>query len=175
LKTRLFYLATAGFFVASLAAAPVSAQTGGGNGNGNNNAGPNGANASCTQTTSGAGGTATGGPQTNRSGSAQTLVGVIDALIGLNDTLNNTQLVANALNSSNVQVVCLNDVLNQNDISLLSDVLSGNQVLNNSLNDSLNNLAQNLLQNADVSALNNVQVVTVNLGGSSPQVFLLRR
>jgi hypothetical protein len=69
----------------------------------------------------------------------------------------------------------LNDVLNQNDVSILNDVLSGDNVLNNSLNNSLNNLAQNALQNADISLLNNVQVVTVDLGGSQPQIVLLRR
>ena len=67
--------------------------------------------------------------------------------------------------------MCLNDVLNQNDVNLLNDVLSGENVLNNSLN----NLAQNALQNADVALLNDVQVVTVDLGGGSPQLFVLRR
>jgi len=165
---RLPYLLGGALFAASLTALPVSAQTAGSNGNGNNNNGTNSANTSCTQSTGGAGGSATG-TQANRSNSQQTLVGVIDALINVQSV--DPNVVANALNSSNVQVVCLNDLLNQNDISILNDVLSGDNVLNNSLN----NLAQNALQNANVALLNNVQVVTVDLGGGSPQVFLLRR
>ena len=169
---RLWLTFGAALFAASLAAVPASAQTGGGNGNGNNNNGSNSANSSCTQSTSGAGGSATG-VQANRSDSRQTLVGVIDALINAQGV--DPNVVANALNSSDVQVVCLNDVLNQNDVAILNDVLSGDNVLNNSLNGSLDNTAQNALQNADVSLLNNVQVVTVDLGGGSPQVFLLHR
>jgi hypothetical protein len=168
---RLSSIAAAALLLAAVAA-PVSAQTGGGNGNGNNNNGSNSANESCTQSTSGAGGSASG-TQANRSDSRQALVGVIDALINVQGV--DLNVVANALNSSNVQVVCLNDVLNQNDISILNDVLSGDNVLNNSLNNDLNNLAQNALQNADVSLLNNVQILTVDVGGSQPQIFLLHR
>lgn len=166
--------ASAALLAGVVASSPVSAQTGGGNGNGNNNNGSNSANASCTQATSGAGGQATGAPQANRGDSHGVLVGVIDALINAN-ALNDTQVVANALNSSNLQVVCLNDVLNQNDLNLLNDVLSGDNILNNSLNGSLNEIAQNALQNADLALLNNVEVVTVNVGGGAPQIFLLRR
>lgn len=165
---RLFLFAATGALLLATAAAPVSAQSTGNNGNGNNNNGSNSANESCTQSTSGAGGSASGS-QENRSSSRQVLVGVIDALINVQSVDLNT--VANALNSSNLQVVCLNDVLNQNDVSLLNDVLSGDNVLNNSLN----NLAQNALQNADIALLNNVQVVTVDVGGSQPQIFVLRR
>jgi hypothetical protein len=69
----------------------------------------------------------------------------------------------------------LNDVLNQNDVSILNDVLSGDNVLNNSLNNNLNSLAQNARVLQDVQLLNNVQIVTVDLGGAQPQIFLLRR
>jgi hypothetical protein len=167
---RLWTLAASALLLAA-STAPVSAQVGGGNGNGNNNAGLNGANSSCTQTTSGAGGTATGAPQANRGDSRGTLVGIIDALIQANVPAN-VELVTNALNSSNVQVLCVNDVLNQNDINLLSDVASGNNVLNNSLN----NLAQNALQRDNIALLDNVSILTVNvLSGGTPQVVLLRQ
>jgi hypothetical protein len=176
---RFTAFAAAGLFAAVLGAAPVSAQVGGGNGNGNNNPGNNSGGSSCTQTTTGDGGRITGAPQTNRgNGSAAALTGVIDALINAN-ALDNLDVAANALNSSPVQVVCLNDALNQNDLSLLSNVLSGDNILNNSpiLNDSLNNLAQNALQNADINAANNVQVLAVSVGGAGTpsQVFLLSR
>ena len=72
----------------------------------------------------------------------------------------------------------MNDVLNSNDIALLENVLNDNNVLNNSPilsnNTILNNALNNAFQNADISLLNNVQVVAVNLGGA-PQLFLLRR
>ena len=170
---RLLTLLAAGLLLASLVGvAPVSAQgTGGNNGNGNNNSGPNGAAGSCTQTTSGAGGSLAGGPQTGRAGSTNTLVGVIDALIQAQVPAN-VQALTSALNSSPVQVLCVNDVLNQNDINLLSDIANNNNVLNNSLND----LAQNALQRNNISLLDNVQILTVDLlSGGSPQVVLLRQ
>ena len=83
----------------------------------------------------------------------------------------------NALNSNNInaQVVCLNDVLNSNDTHILEDILNNNNVLNNS--PILNNvaIANALLANSNIALLNNVQVVAVDLGGASPQIFLLRR
>ena len=131
--------------------------------------GPNSANSSCTQATSGAGGNITPAPQTNRgNGSDAALVGVITALVNAN-ALNNLDVAANALNSSPVQVVCLNDALNQNDVRVLQDVLNNSPILN----DSLNNLAQNALQNADINVLNNAQVLAVNVGGNSPTIYLL--
>src|SRR5207237_3977427 len=118
---RLSMWAAVGLLIATLGAAPVSAQTGNGNGNGNNNAGPNTSGGSCANTA--AGGTITGAPQTNRgNGSNAALVGVIDALINAN-ALNNVD--ASVLDQSPVQLVCLNDVLNQNDFNLLSNVLNG--------------------------------------------------
>jgi len=154
---RLSYLAAAGLFAATLGAAPVGAQ-------------PNTSSSDCTQSTTGAGGLITPAPQDNRgNGSAAALGGVISALINAN-ALNNVDVAANLLNSSPVELVCLNDALNQNDVRLLTDVLNNSPILN----DSLNNAAQNALQNADIALLNNVQVVAVNLG-PTPQIFLLRR
>ena len=79
------------------------------------------------------------------------------------------------MDSSNVQVVCLNDVLNQNDIRLLNNILNNSPILSGNLNESLNNntVLNNLLQNADIALLNNVQVVSVDV--LSGEVFVLRQ
>lgn len=57
------------------------------------------------------------------------LTGVIDAAVGDVQALNNLDTALSALNGSNLQVVCLNDVLNQNDLRILQDVLSGSPIL----------------------------------------------
>jgi len=144
-------------------AAPASAQGGSGNSG----------NSGCTQTASGGGGATTGGQQTNRSDSGAVLVGVIDAAVQNVSVLNNLDTALSALNGANVQVVCLTDVLNQNDIRILQDVLNGSPILSNNLNNSLNNntVLNNVLQNANIALLNNVQVVAVNIGGG--QVFAM--
>jgi hypothetical protein len=155
---RLVYLVAAGLLIATVGATPASAQ-------GRDNSADN----SCTQATSGAGGNITPAPQVNRgNGSNAVLLGVVAALINAN-ALNNLDVAANALNSSPVQVVCLNDALNQNDLTFLNDVLSHNTVLNGSLN----NLAQNALQNADIALLNNARVVTVDVASASPSIFVM--
>ena len=65
---------------------------------------------------------------------------------------NNVQALNDALNgiAVPVQVVCLNDALNQNDVRILQDILNQSPILNNNLNNSLNNneILNNLLQNA---------------------------
>ena len=131
------------------------------------NTAPNG----CTQSATG-GGAATGAPVTNTqdsTASQNALVQVIDVMIDNVHAVDLNNLNLNALNGANVHVVCLNDVLNQNDIRVLQDILNGSPVLNNLVNGSLNNL----LQNADIALLNNVQVIAVNVGQG--QVFALRR
>src|SRR6267378_848367 len=128
---RFSYMIAAGLLL--LSSVPAFAQ---GNGNGNNdNNGNNSSRGGCAQTTSGGGGALTGGNQGNRAGSTALLVGVIDAAVS-------------ALNGSNLQVVCLNDALNQNDVRILQDVLNGSPILSGDLNQSLNNnnVLNNLLQ-----------------------------
>jgi hypothetical protein len=153
---------------------PASAQ------GGNNQGGPG-----CIQGASGTGqggnaGALQGG---NRSDSDAVLANVIGLIVANAAALNDVADVVaaiNALNSNNInaQVVCLNNVLNGNDLRLLQNVLNNNNVLNNSPilsnNEILNNALNNALQNAQITALNNVQVVAVNLGGV-PQIFVLRR
>ena len=101
------------------------------------------------------------------------LAGVINAAVQDVQVLNNIDVPLNALNSSNLQVVCLTDALNQNDIHILQDLLNGSPILSNDLNGSLNNntILNNLLQRSNIALLNNVQVVAVNLG--TGQVFLM--
>ena len=158
-----------------LSSVPAFAQSNG-NGNGNNdNNGNNSSRGGCTQTTTGGGGAVTGGTQGNRAGGTALLSGVIDAAVQDVQALNNIDAALSALNGSNVQVVCLNDTLNQNDVRILQDVLNGSPILSGDLNKSLNNnnVLNNLLQGSNVALLNNVQVVAVNL--DTGQVFLLKQ
>ena len=157
---KLSYLAAAGLLL--LSSVPAFAQ---GNGNANNSG--------CTQSTTGGSSATTGGSQTNRSDSHALLIGVIDAAVQDVSVLDNINVPLNALNNSNLQVVCLTDALNQNDVRILQDVLNGSPILSNDLNGSLNNNAilNNLLQRSNIALLNNVQVVAVNLG--TGQVFLM--
>ncbi len=163
---KLSYLAAAGLLL--LSSIPAFAQ-----GRGNDNNGNNSNNTGCTQSTTGGGGAATGGSQNNRSDSRAVLAGVINAAVQDVQVLNNIDVPLNALNSSNLQVVCLTDALNQNDIHILQDLLNGSPILSNDLNGSLNNntILNNLLQRSNIALLNNVQVVAVNLG--TGQVFLM--
>jgi hypothetical protein len=116
--------------------------------------------------------TATGGPaggdQTfGRQDSRAFLIGVINAAV------QNAQVGVDALNLSgtNLQVVCLNDVLNSNHIQLLSDILNGSPILSNDRDVLSNNtILTDFLKNNNIA--NNVQVVAVNLG--TGQVFVLR-
>lgn len=158
----------------TLAPTGVFAQANGGDNGGNGNtSGPNGANSSCTQST---GAPATGGTQTSspgRSNSADTLVAVVDAVIQdvhAADNVNAQQV----LSSPNVQVVCLNDVLNQNDIRALQDILNGSPVASEDLNHTLNN--PTIL--SGLSVANGAQIVAVDVAGTqgsnTPTAFLLR-
>jgi hypothetical protein len=156
---RFSFLLAAGLLAASLiSVAPVGAQ---GRSNG------------CTQATGGGGGAAGGGGQAanNPSNSRAALVGLIDVLVQdvQAQALNNLNL--NALNDANVQVVCLNDVLNQNDVRILQDILNNSPILNDDLNHSLNNntVLTGILNNNNI--LDNVQVVGVNIG--TGQIFVL--
>jgi hypothetical protein len=164
---KLSYLAAAGLLLVSTV--PALAQ-----GRGNDNNGNNANNSGCTQTTTGGGGATTGGTQTNRANSGALLTGVIDAAVQDVQALNNINAALSALNGSNLQVVCLTDALNQNDVHILQDVLNGSPILSGDLNQSLNgnNVLNNLLQGSNIALLNNVQVVAVNL--DTGEVFLLR-
>jgi hypothetical protein len=157
--------------------APVSAfaqANGGSNGGNGNSSGPNGAASSCTQATSGsnpAGGAQTSSP--GRSNSANTLVAVVDAVIQDVHAADNVNL-QNTLASDNIQVVCLNDVLNQNDVRVLQDILNGSPVASYDLNHSLNN--PTIL--SGLSVANGAQIVAVDVAGtqgnSAPTAYLLR-
>ncbi len=165
---KLSYLAAAGLLL--LSSVPAFAQ-----GRGNDNNGNNSNNTGCTQATTGGGGATTGGNQTNRSDSRALLTGVIDAAVQNVSVLDNLDSALSALNGSNLQVVCLTDALNQNDVRVLQDVLNGSPILSGDLNQSLNHnvVLNTLLQGSNIALLNNVQVVAVNVG--TGQVFLLHQ
>lgn len=109
------------------------------------------------------GGTGTGGTQQGgaRQSGGQALGGLIDVAVQNANALNN--ISADLLNNSNVQVVCLNDVLNGNQTNVLSDILNNSQVLSNN-RDVLTNLFQNFLNNNNIA--NGVQVLAVNTGNT---------
>ena len=161
---KLSYLAAAGLLLVSTV--PALAQ-------GHDNNGTNANNSGCTQSTTGGGGATTGGTQTNRANSGALLVGVIDAAVQDLQALNNIDAALSALNGSNLQVVCLSDALNQNDVHILQDVLNGSPILSGDLNHSLNgnSVLNNVLQGSNIALLNNVQVVAVNL--QTGQVFVM--
>jgi hypothetical protein len=129
----------------------------------------------CTQTASGAGGTTSGAPQTtvDPQSSHALVVGVVAAAVQNVSALDNVQnVLTNTLSGANVELVCLNDVLNENDIRLLQDILNESPILNNNLNNSLNNneVLKGFLNNNNIAA--NVEVVSVRLlsgGTTQPQ------
>jgi hypothetical protein len=149
----------------------------------------------CTQAAPGEGGTTSGAPQTapTTQNSSAILVGVVAAAVQDVSALNDLQnVLTNTLSGANVELVCLNDVLNENDIRLLQDILNESPILNDNLNNSLNNneVLKNFLNSNNIAA--NVEVITVRLlsGGTtqpqtaqprasesrqSPAVYLMRR
>ena len=138
--------AMAAAMVGGTLAAPASAQTQTGGGN-------RGGNGGCTSTgTTGnqnqQGGGRAGG---QRLAGDQALGGLINAALEDVQVLNNIDAQVQALQGS-LQVVCLNDALNGNQLQVLNNILNNSPILNNNLNNSLNNL----------SALNNLNL----LGGA---------
>lgn len=124
----------------------------------------------CTQEV--AGGPAGGGTNANRSerqNSQANLASVIGLAVQNVAAPIQVAQLAN-LSGTGVQAVCLNDVLNGNDVRILQDILNESPILNNNLNDAeFLNILNNSLNGAQIA--NNVQVVAVNLG--TGQVFLL--
>jgi hypothetical protein len=119
----------------------------------------------CTQATSGS--PIGSGNRSGRQNSAAVLPAVIAAAV------QNVAVPVNALNVGNLNLVCLNDTLNQNDIRILQDILNASPILSNNSNN-LNNLLQNALQGSNIAIANGVQVVSVDVG-SPDTVFLLQR
>jgi len=149
-------LLTGTLLVAAPASAAPAEQAGDGNRQGN---------IACFQ--SAAGGQTTGGQQTNRSDSKAILIGLIAAAIQ-NASVNVEDVATNLLSATNVQLVCLNDVLNQNDIDILNNLLQNSDILSHN-QDVLSDNLRNFLNNNNVAA--NVEVISVDI--ASPTVFLL--
>jgi hypothetical protein len=137
--------------------APVSAQQGPNQG---------GRNQGCIQETAGGGG-AGGRQQQGRQEGDQFVAGVVAAAI------QNVSVGANALNSSlngvSLQLVCVNDVLNNNQLQLLSNILNDSPILNESLNDVT--ILQDFLNGSTL--LNGVEVISVDIG--TGDVFVIRQ
>ena len=116
----------------------------------------------CTQEA--AGGPAGTGNRSGRQNNAAVLPAVIAAAV------QNVAVPVAAANLSgvNLNVVCLNDTLNGNDVRVLQDILNQSPILS----ENSNNL-NNLLAGSDIALANGVQVVAVDLG--SGDLFLLRQ
>jgi len=123
----------------------------------------------CTQNVAGA--PVGGGNRSGRQNSAATLPSVI-ALAVQNVAV---PIDVTALNNANVQVVCLNDVLNQNDVRVLQDILNESPILSGN-NNNLNNILQNANILNNLALANGVQLVALNVGSptASPTLFVLR-
>ena len=104
-----------------------------------------------------------------RQSGGQALGGLIDVAVqnvqalidvtALNDVLNN------AVSQNNIQVLCLNDVLNGNQTNILSDILNNSNVLSNNRDILSNNtVLQNFLNNNNIA--NGLQVLAVNTGNT---------
>lgn len=134
--------AVAAAMIGGTIAVPVSAQSQGG--------GNNQGNTGCTTT---GGGAPRGQTNIDQRGGPQAIIANV---LGL--ALQNLAVGATApINVTGLQVVCLNDVLNQNQIQVLDNVLNNNVIT------ALNNVivgvsALNLLSNANVIAADNNNV-----------------
>ena len=120
--------------------------------------------AGCTQAAAPGGGATAGQDNRSRANRDAVLGNLIGAMV---DNAANINAAVSALNGANVSVVCLNDVLNQNDIDILNNVLNDSNVLSNIA------ILNNSLNNPDIALLNNVQIIAVNVG--TGQVFALRQ
>ncbi|MBX5490738.1 MAG: hypothetical protein IRZ14_06235 [Chloroflexi bacterium] len=102
---------------------------------------------------------------------AATLGGLIDVVVQNTQLLNNVsalnETLNNAVSQNNLQLVCLNDTLNGNQVNVLSDILNSSEVLSHN-----RDVLSNILNNNEVikNALNNTAVpVAVNVLGGGAQ------
>ena len=116
----------------------------------------------CTQQA--AGGPAGTGNRSGRQNSAAVLPAVIAAAV---QNVQAPVTVAN-LSGVNLNVVCVNDALNQNDVRVLQDILNQSPILSQNSNN-----LNNLLQGSDIAIANGVQVVSLDV--LSGDLFLLRQ
>jgi hypothetical protein len=116
----------------------------------------------CVQNAAGA--PAGNGNRSGRQNSGAVLPAVIAAAV------QNVSVPVTALpvSGANLNVVCLNDTLNQNDVRVLQDILNQSPILSQNSNN-----LNNLLQGSDIAVANGVQVVAVDLGSGT--LFLLRQ
>lgn len=114
------------------------------------------------------GGTRQGGaPQAG----AASLAGLLDVVVQNAQVLNNVsalnETLNNAISQNNLQVVCLNDTLNGNQVNVLSDILNNSEVLSRN-----RDVLSNILNNNEVikNALNdNAVPIAVNVLGGGAQ------
>lgn len=92
-------------------------------------------------------------PTTNQTNGAR---GLVNALINLNDTLNQNQVGLVNVGHSLNNLTALNNVLNNSPILSGNNVLNGSPILNN------NNILQNILNGSLNGSLNNLQITALN-------------
>lgn len=91
-------------------------------------------------------------PTTQTQGAA----GLVNALVGLNGTLNQNQVGLVNIGHSLNNLTALNNVLNNSPILSGNNVLNGSPILNN------NNILQNILNGSLNGSLNNLQIAALN-------------
>jgi hypothetical protein len=126
----------------------------------------------CTQQQGGGGGAGQILQPGDRSQAGRQLVlaGLIAAALQNTQVVGDVTALNNALNNVQLSVVCLNDVLNQNDIALVENVLNNSPILSNNRDVLSNNqILTDFLNNNNIAA--NVEVLSVDL--LSGTVFLL--
>jgi len=124
----------------------------------------------CTQGATG--GPAGNGNRTGRQDSAANLPAVV--AVAVQDVA--APITALNLSGTDVNLVCLNDTLNQNDVRVLQDILNGSPILSNN-RDNFTHLLQDSTFANGLQIANGVQVVAINLGSPTttvPTVYLLR-
>jgi hypothetical protein len=104
-----------------------------------------------------------------RQSGGQALGGLIDVAVqnvqALNDVTALNNVLNNAVTGNNIQVLCLNDVLNGNQTNLLSDILNNSNVLSNNRDVLSNNtVLQGFLNDNNIA--NGLQVLAVNTGNT---------
>lgn len=102
----------------------------------------------------------------NRSG-RQNSAAVLPSVIAVAVQNVAVPVTVDALDNVNLNVVCLNDTLNQNDVRILQDILNQSPILSDN-----SNFLNGLLEGSDINVLNGVQVLAIDLG--TGDVFLLR-
>lgn len=94
----------------------------------------------------------------NRGGVGQLVSGLLNVVVGVNVVTGDITL--NDVDVIDIDTINVEDVLNNNEIRVLSNILNNNRILNN-----LTILLTDVLQNNDILSENQVVVGILNIGG----------